>query len=199
MSEKYLLPCPCGRRLVVQPSQAGETIACPCGSQLEVPSMQAVRQLEIARTISNRGSAPGWGWRQAIMLLGALILVSALGLALYLHCVRPRLADPHVLSPGQTWAVWQELRNGPDRNLTPWDKRFIDAVADNRHWKLVWLTIAACGAVVLAIAALGKQSRPRRKIPRDPRSTLASRTQSPPEEPRGTTRQPAQTANPRAT
>ncbi len=178
MSAKYLLPCACGRKLVVEPSQAGETITCPCGSQLEVPSMQAIRQLEMARTRSDQGSEARWGFRQATILLGALLTATALGLALYLHWVRPRLADPHALSPVQTWAAWQELRKGPDRNLSAWDKLFAEAVRDNRRWKLLWLAVAACGTLLMGLSALRRDSRPHRKASRRRQVSLGPREQA---------------------
>lgn len=178
MSQKYLLDCECGRKLVVETSQAGESIVCPCGARLEVPSMQAIRRLEPVRSDSSRGRTAEWGWRQATILLGTLIAVVSVASALYLHAMRPRLGDPYALSPFQTWAVWQQLRMGLDRHPTPWDKQFLDAVRDNRRWRVVWLGIAACGTLVAAVSALRKDRRPGRKTSRRRLPPMAAPTQS---------------------
>jgi hypothetical protein len=42
---RYLLDCPCGRKLPVNRSQAGETVACECGSEIRVPSLSKLREL----------------------------------------------------------------------------------------------------------------------------------------------------------
>lgn len=43
--ESYLLPCACGRDLVIQPRQAGEMIRCECGRECAVPRLNEIRRL----------------------------------------------------------------------------------------------------------------------------------------------------------
>jgi hypothetical protein len=42
---QYLLDCPCGRKVPVQRSQAGENVTCECGSEFRVPSLSKLREL----------------------------------------------------------------------------------------------------------------------------------------------------------
>ena len=42
---KYLLPCPCGLSVEVEPGQAGQTAACACGENLTVPTMLQIKAL----------------------------------------------------------------------------------------------------------------------------------------------------------
>ena len=45
---KYLLPCPCGQSVEVEPNQAGQTVPCGCGQNLTVPSMLQMKALPAA-------------------------------------------------------------------------------------------------------------------------------------------------------
>lgn len=45
MSQKYLLPCSCGKSVPVETSQAGSDVVCQCGETLKVPSMLKIKKL----------------------------------------------------------------------------------------------------------------------------------------------------------
>ena len=46
---KYLLPCPCGKSVKIETSQAGQTVVCSCGENLLVPSMLKIKALPEAQ------------------------------------------------------------------------------------------------------------------------------------------------------
>ena len=49
---KYLLPCSCGRKMPVEPRQAGQSVDCACGESLEIPTMLAMSALEPADSVA---------------------------------------------------------------------------------------------------------------------------------------------------
>ncbi len=170
MSAKYLLPCPCGQRIPVEPSQAGETVCCCCGATLEVPTMREIRQLKcVGLTAGARGAEGAWGKREALILLGAIVTATGLGVATYLQLTRPTRADVISLSSTATWALWQDLRRGVDRHLVPAEKYYIDALKMNRAWLYVTLTLAGLGMLLATISFLIPKRRIRTTATRKPR------------------------------
>lgn len=45
MSQKYLLPCSCGKFVPIETAQAGSDVVCQCGQSLKVPSMLKIKKL----------------------------------------------------------------------------------------------------------------------------------------------------------
>ncbi|MCL2306578.1 MAG: hypothetical protein FWC43_14665 [Planctomycetaceae bacterium] len=45
MSQKYLLPCSCGKEVSIETSQAGGNVLCDCGLSLRIPSLLKIKQL----------------------------------------------------------------------------------------------------------------------------------------------------------
>jgi hypothetical protein len=128
VSAKYLLPCRCGEKFVVEPVKAGETIACPCGASLQVPTMLEMSRLEIAPEESIPSSASsGWSVRQGVLVVGITLLVAAaVSLAVIVSRYRPippaDLIDPDLigqsaqrLSPVHTWQTFQQFKQGLGR------------------------------------------------------------------------------------
>jgi hypothetical protein len=72
---KYLLPCECGKGIVIDASQAGQQIACECGVLLEIPTLRGVRALETVddATSDSRRSAE-WDSSRGLIFAGSLIL-----------------------------------------------------------------------------------------------------------------------------
>lgn len=154
MATQYLLPCVCGQKLRVTATQAGEAVHCPCGASLTVPSLRDLSRLELApRTAAKRTRRqPSWSRRQAWILLGAIITAAALGLLAFLELTRPRLPDMEALSPIQVWAVWQDVRRGPDRNLGPAERQYLERLGIRRVWQTALQAAAAGGLLMMAIA-----------------------------------------------
>ena len=159
---KYLLPCACGKKTPVMLSQAGETVRCVCGAALQIPSMREIKELEQCeqqRRVSSLDSKSNWGRREGQMLLGVLLTVIGLGLAAYFQISRPRLVDIASLSPIQTWMLWQDLRNGPDRHLSPPDQLYMERRAVNRIAIVVSLALASTGFLLMVVTSLMRKRR----------------------------------------
>lgn len=87
MAKSFLLPCKCGSKITVVPSQAGDTVACGnCGEKLPVPTLRELNQLETVENLApakvdrreeSRRSWSGWrGFAMAMLLgFGALALI----------------------------------------------------------------------------------------------------------------------------
>lgn len=154
MTAKYLLPCGCGRKLRVSTTQAGEEVPCTCGKILTVPNLSELSSLELApsKSASRSGRKRPWTRRQGWILLGGIIAAVAIGISVFLSVTRPRLADVETLRPIYVWALWQDLRRGPDRNLSPSEQHFLELLGIRRVWQTA-LVVAAVGGVILMAAA----------------------------------------------
>lgn len=123
MSQKYLLPCVCGKSLHVDASQAGSTIPCDCGKELEVPTLRGLQELAKVE-VDDAGPSPAWsGAHGAAFTAGLAMLVLGIGLVVYAY---PRMravqqmaeVDEHQiyneevanLSPSQLLDAWNEAR-----------------------------------------------------------------------------------------
>ena len=95
-----------------------------------------------------------------------------MGLSGFLQLTRPRLAGIESLSPIEVWSVWQDLRRGPDRNLSPTEQRFLELLGIHRVWQTALLAAVCAGLILMAIAyAIPGPQPSRRSAPRgnDPR------------------------------
>ncbi len=127
MSSKYLLPCVCGQEIAIEPRQAGQTVACRCGASFEAPTMREICALEPAPDdLRPPPAGATWGWRQGLRLLGAVVLLSALGWGLWLYLSPPvsrfDVFDPEMIRkdaysmpPSVTWDNWEKAKEGLDR------------------------------------------------------------------------------------
>ena len=48
MSQKYLLPCSCGKDVPIETAQAGGNVPCDCGQSLKVPTLLQIKKLPLA-------------------------------------------------------------------------------------------------------------------------------------------------------
>jgi hypothetical protein len=170
VAARYLLPCPCGRKVPVEPSQAGEAVRCDCGASLETPTLLGMTVLERAdlEASPQRVSGP-WGVRQTLAVVGAVILIGAVGLTVFLLTAAPSPPEfnriPLTPQEIRQWAAsltpltarrsWQFFRvSGPD-GRTPIEEPIYDKkVARYRDRLLQWhLSIGV--AVVVGLVGLG--------------------------------------------
>jgi hypothetical protein len=156
VSAKYLLPCRCGRQIVVEPREAGQTSSCPCGQSLLIPTMLEMTGLEPAPTETIRPAERAWRWQHGIVFLGGAMLLLAIGLGTYFHWNRPvapiDAIDPEAvrqsankLSPLQTWHYWELMKQGLDRRV---DQRYAEKIS------LYHIAQGFAGALALAGMAL---------------------------------------------
>jgi len=171
MSNTRLLPCSCGRKVPVRPSQAGQTVRCECGAELQVPTWREIVALEPASPEPPGKTAGAWGWPERLLLLGLAGLVVAVALCAYLLVTRPReftaadirrLVEP--FSPAATRRAWQKVL-----------RRGLDPCADDASWEQVMARFrlqmgftAGLAAVAFVLVVVGyrmrsaRQRRPRR-------------------------------------
>ena len=189
MSALFLLPCRCGQKIGVAKRQAGQTVTCACGAALEVPTLAGISRLQRAPTETPHKPAPvgTWGVRQAISLVGALVLLAAIGLGIYLWQTWPveAINEPPTLLEieqyvasrpvGELWRQWQEYREMPlDGHRPKPDPLYPEELLRYRLWSGAAVVILLGGLGLLAATAL----LPRRAAPRG-LSSVGGRPTSP--------------------
>ena len=168
MQTKYLLPCSCGREIPIEASQAGQTIRCQCGADLEAPRLMRMSSLKRAeQEASPARPRNGWGTRQRLVLLGALLALPGIVLTTYLLLNRPKLAEVPTHAPldsltiSETWNIWLDLRTGIQRHPTGMELYYQERLKANRQWTGVALAICGLGVLVMASSLLVPQPRRR--------------------------------------
>jgi hypothetical protein len=188
---KYSLPCPCGKTVAIEVSQAGQRVNCACGQQLEVPTMREIRQLpplhDEAKTSPPRRLATGnWSVAQRLVFsFGLAVCVLGFGIALYFQSARRSLPtqeekwdtqlDTHLemlenMDLEDAWGSWLEVREGGIGQFAP--PRYVQARIISDWWKdvvFVGLGIGVVGLVLIGIAFVLPRQRPRTGKP--PRAT----------------------------
>jgi hypothetical protein len=166
VSVKYLLPCRCGRQIIVEPREAGQTTVCPCGQSLLIPTMLEMTALELAPAEASLPSEHVWGWQHRMLLLGAMLLAAAIIGGISLHWNRPvapiDAIDPDAmrqtadkLSPIQTWHYWGLMKQGLDRRT---DQIYSAALTRFHVWQAVSGVVGLIGlALIGAGMTMGKK------------------------------------------
>jgi hypothetical protein len=175
VKQLYFLPCSCGRKIPIEPTQAGQRIPCACGATLEAPTLLAMTSLERVQpkeTAVVRVSR--WGGRQQMIVSGSLVFLLSLVWIAYLARTWPRRpeVDPQrmqqqyqAMQPVETWDRWQRLRSGlPDR-----DEEYFSNLSTARRWLAVALVVAAVGAGIIGGAFLVPKRIYRRRVVGRPR------------------------------
>jgi len=131
VSLRYLLPCPCGRKIPVEPAQAGERFSCKCGRSIEVPTLGALRSLEtVAEESKKPARGASWGLPQGLVSVGAIVLFGAVAALVFFYLNRPlapaavfteKLVNQDIsrLNLLQAENVWQGLREGLNSSSQP--------------------------------------------------------------------------------
>lgn len=171
MKQAYLLSCQCGRAVEVDSTQAGLPVTCQCGASLTAPTMRDLVRLPRAGGDTASGSASGWGPRQGVAFVGAL--VALIGLAwtgwqiwsaprdLFVRAdqIRERAAT---LAPAELSEQWR-IASGA---LDPIDLPQIEQYRALQAWHRRW-TVVAGGVLLLGIAlAVGSRFVDRAPRPR---------------------------------
>jgi hypothetical protein len=168
VSSKYLLPCVCGEQIPIEPREAGETVACRCGASLQAPTLREICALEPApEDLSPPPAVAPWGWRQGLRLLGTVVLLSALGWAVWLFLNPPAsrfdVFDPEMIRreankmpPTVTWDNWEKAKEGLDRRVDQKYARDMEA----HHGLFVLPGLLAVIGVGLILSTLSFASRP---------------------------------------
>ena len=169
MSEKYLLPCTCGKSAVVERRQAGTTVSCECGKPLEVPTIRGFSALSLAER-QEPEPPPLWGLWQGLVFLGLMIALPAFAFSLYEYRQIPTLNETLVeemtmrLQPADSWYMWKVYEQGMPKNPS------IESVAVIRGIKTLklWINIAlviGVGGLLLSAAGLVVRSTAKKAAP----------------------------------
>jgi len=169
MKARYLLPCSCGREILVETSQAGQVVRCQCGAELEAPTLLHMTALKRApepeATTAPRASR--WGLRQRLVLIGMAITVPSLLLVGLMWIGRPsqesilQYAPLESLSYAQTWRVWLDLQWGVEPRTSAMAEWYWDIIKVNNRWIGVFLTTGALGVLLMLGSLLVKSQSPR--------------------------------------
>jgi hypothetical protein len=162
VSRKYLLPCPCGRKVPIEAAQAGQRIRCQCGADLDVPTMLGLSKLEELVQPDGASGSPkhAWGMRQAMPLLGGLILLSGLGGLTWLWATWPEPLDMLRLNPFDAMGMWDELQQGIGAEPSRPERWYSAALAWHLRWLVVAGALALAGLVLIGSGFLIKPRRP---------------------------------------
>ncbi len=118
MSSGYLLPCTCGKKLVITKSQAGEEVTCDCGEKLQVPTLRGLADLEIAAASNEVKVAKPRSWNPLLGIPTAILLgLSVILFGLFAYHAYWRLQID------TSYTVQDEISNGDKKldELSPAD------------------------------------------------------------------------------
>jgi len=173
----YLLPCRCGKSVVVTTSQAGQRIACShgCGNSLEVPTLAGLRKLEevaISRP-SARSQTRAWTPRQQLLLVGVLLAILGGAWAVYVWRTWPPVPQEAVnpedlaqrtrqIKPLEALHLWEALLAGRavDGTLLDDNAQMMGKVHEHRWVLAAALAVAGLGIAVAIAARLLPQRQP---------------------------------------
>ena len=156
MKVRYILPCSCGEKHLVETAQAGERIRCRCGKELQAPTLLAMKRLPQAEQGDDRDSRPRkpWGAQQRLLLIGAVVVILGLGLSAFVHYrFYPRLRDLDDFRPIETVVLWSQLRM-PLSVHNPAERAYDEAYRAYRRWLNLTLAITVIGGLIMTSAFL---------------------------------------------
>jgi len=157
---EYLLPCPCGRKIVVQPRHAGREVHCECGQSLEVPTLLALKELEQVEQVEV-DSGRQWGLPQALVLIGLVILLAGIVSTSWLAAKPPPPLHPGMdeetarrdveeLTPVQSMHVWNVLKQPLLVDVHPAVVKYKYDVFVHRMWLGILASIGVFGGLLAA-------------------------------------------------
>jgi len=151
VNSQYLLPCACGKKVPVEPPQAGGLVRCECGAELEVPTLLALRRLERAdsRLHPVSSSTVAWGARQRIVFVGTIVCAIGLAVAIAFYATRPKKPDFTSAPPLLTLMIWESLKMGVDVPPAPRERAELADLEYHYRWVMFGLAVAVIGAGVL--------------------------------------------------
>lgn len=116
--------------------------------------MQGLARLEQAEPDEAVARPPSrWGARQRLVLVGLVVFLVGVALGGYFHWTRPKVPDIDDFTVSQTWALWQDLRQGPDR-LLPYEEARYEKTQAHRRWMALAGVLAAAGVLTMAGSVL---------------------------------------------
>lgn len=162
MSPQYLLECPCGESVKVEPRQAGDRVRCDCGVDLEVPSLTHLRRL--LRADDAPPAAGGtWGLREGLLAVALISVVALAAVGGYLWLTEPpswtERSDISVetWTPRAAWEYWcliyRPLTTGRAEDIASVNPAIERQIELYRLGRWTCLALAGVAAVVGCYAA----------------------------------------------
>jgi hypothetical protein len=102
----YIVPCDCGRSLIVRAGDAGATKSCDCGKQLQIPPLSVLRESPNVRDGSTDATSQGGH-------AGVFLFVATIGIAVFASLQSPALlvlVGFLTFIVGRVWFAMQILR-----------------------------------------------------------------------------------------
>ncbi len=172
---KYLLPCECGKNVLIDVSQAGQQIPCECGQLVEVPTLRGVRELERSDepVVDSRASTE-WDTTRGMLFAGSLLLFVIGGAVSYFGyeglAITPNathevereaftavIDDMTVVDGYEMWKEMKEHGLGP-RGANPFVN--VRAFRSGRQQALtVGIAICVIGLIGAVVASVGWQRK----------------------------------------
>jgi hypothetical protein len=164
LRDKYLLPCSCGKKIAVEPRQAGQAVRCACGKSVTAPTLLQLTHLERAEAVVASGveaEPPTWGMPQRLLLVGAFVLLAVLIGAVFVVRSRPEplftsstseLVHREVEQWPASWVLgqfWQIQEKGIDWGARSTRERYDQALARYHLWLGASLVFGLLGVGLL--------------------------------------------------
>jgi hypothetical protein len=115
MAACYYLDCSCGKRLRVEPRQAGSQLQCDCGATLEVPTLRGLQALPRAEDRSEQAVAI-WTVRQGIASACVVVAMILFGVGIY-HWWKEREIHQHVAALKDKTGLMADINASVDKLL----------------------------------------------------------------------------------
>jgi len=173
----YLLPCSCGQKVRIAPSQAGGQALCACGKSLSIPTLRGIRALEPAPEALARPAAT-WSVLHGLFFSGGMLLAFAgiFLIAWYLYqyvqigglaidrsddFIKGGAAQIDTLSPVELLEVWTKevLGEGLGEPEKPYWITAKEKVNEYFWWMEFGAGAVALGILVAAVTFLTSRRR----------------------------------------
>ena len=167
----YLLPCSCGRKIPIEPRQAGQEVYCACGKISLAPTWREMAALEQSEEVAAAGPPrAGWGGPERFIFLGAVLAAGSLAGAAVVYWCRPPAhlppptpAEIENAAPAQTVAMfyWLMATGLDDGSQDKGYQAYLKQVARYRLALGVVGVGAAAGLVLLGLGLLARRRAPK--------------------------------------
>ncbi|MEN6458779.1 MAG: hypothetical protein ABFC63_07600 [Thermoguttaceae bacterium] len=162
---QYYVPCPCGEKIAVRVTQAGESLRCACGAEVVVPSRRELQFLNHSAPNENRSPrrVASWTGRHRRIFIGCVVFAISMALFAWLRATQPRLIDFKQAPLDVAWPYWQQLRQGLDRYLSPAEYNLVEMTNRSQLLQVISFASALVGVILAAVSFVQHDGGLRRK------------------------------------
>ncbi|MFT7644307.1 MAG: hypothetical protein ACI9G1_006074 [Pirellulaceae bacterium] len=163
---KFLLPCPCGKKITIDKSDAGRLVTCECGKSVEAPGLRGIGDLQVAEEDEKKPVRnERFNWTPAhglIFVMGALVFLCSTAVAGYYFYWSRQVITEKPLSLINEVVIKQSLEETTyEGSLSAWDglvesglgpyiePGYVLARRFRREW--TWWAMVAGGVALLGL------------------------------------------------